>query len=113
MSEKEIIVRCGTHKEKYDAMKGRCPKCEADVSALEYMKRRMTCQLCEKIKASVQIYCGGPIGQMCDDCRAIIERWGEAKDAFDKFWEERNYEVDSQLFFRKTFDNDPVEFIWG
>ncbi len=113
MSEKELMIRCRKHNEKYDANQGRCPKCEADVSALEHVRRVLTCQLCGEIKASTTIYCGGPIGQMCNDCRDIVYKWEDAKDAHEAFWERRRIETDSQIFFRATFDNDPVEFIWG
>ncbi len=113
MTEKTLLIRCRKHNEKYDAMKGRCPKCVADVSAFEYMKERMTCQLCGEIKASTEIYCGGPVGQMCKRCSKILRKYWDLKKRFDEFHERRKYEYSSQIFFRKTFDNDPVESIWG
>ncbi len=113
MSEKELIIRCSKHNVKYNAYLGRCPQCVADVSAVKHMKRMLTCQLCGEIKASTSQYCGGPVGLMCDDCRDIVYKWEEAKESAEKFWKERRIETDSQIFFRATFDNDPVESIWG
>lgn len=112
-SEKKLIIRCRKHNEKYDAYQGRCPKCEADISAFEYMKKRLTCQLCGEIKASTIVYAGGHIGQMCDDCHMIIIKSEELRESAEKFWEQRRIETASQIFFRATFDNDPVTFIWG
>ncbi len=111
--EKRIPMRCRKHGTKYDGWDEQCPQCLADVSAFEYVIKRLTCQLCGEIKASVTLYAGGPIGQMCDDCHEIIGKWEDAKKAYDAYMKERRFETDSQIFFRSTFDNDPVQYIWG
>jgi len=50
---------------------------------------------------------------MCDDCNEIIGKWEDAKKAYDAYMKERRFETASQIFFRSTFDNDPVQYIWG
>jgi len=111
--DKEIWVYCKKHGIKYNVFDTHCPMCEQDRSALEYMKKWLTCQLCGEIKASTQIYCGGPVGLMCDDCAKLLRKYGELKDRFEEIHRKRRNEIDAQIFFRKTFDNDPVEVIWG
>ena len=111
--DKEIIVTCKKHGIKYNAFDTHCPECFRDRSALEYVKKWLTCRLCGEIKASTQIYCGGPIDLMCDDCHKIVVKWQEAKKQQEAFWEKKHIEVGTQIFFRSTFDNDPVDVIWG
>jgi len=113
MSDKEIIVTCKKHGVKYNVFDTHCSECFRDRSALDYVKKWLICQLCGEIKSSTQIYCGGPIGLMCDDCHKIVVKWEESKKKQEIYWEERHLEINTQVFFRATFDNDPIEAIWG
>ena len=70
------------------------------------------CQLCDGVK-KVTIFCGGPVAFLCEKCYNILRRYWKLQEAYEEFWKERDFEIGSQVFFRKTFDNDPVEFIWG
>jgi len=70
------------------------------------------CQLCGGTE-KVQMYCGGPVGLMCESCKAILTKYRYFKKRFKDFHRRRRIEVDTQIFFRATFDNDPVEFIWA
>lgn len=73
------IIECHVHGIKYDFMNGVCYKCEEEYEAAKNVIRRLTCGLCEELKASTQIMCGGAIGLLCQDCRDLIHKWEKAK----------------------------------
>jgi len=33
------------------------------------------------------MYCGGPIGFLCDDCKRVLDRYFELKKKYDDWWE--------------------------
>ena len=70
------------------------------------------CQLCGSTE-KVGIFCGGPVAFLCKGCHEILLKYFKLKDRYDELHKRRRFEVGSQIFFRKTFDDDPVEFIWG
>lgn len=84
MSNRRIPITCKTHGVEYDGYDEQCPKCLADRSAYNFTLRKMTCGLCKELKATTVIMCGGPIGQLCDECRVLIRRWEEAKKKHKK-----------------------------
>jgi hypothetical protein len=69
-------------------MVGVCPKCEEEFKAGSRILRRLTCQLCGKIKGTTQMYCGGPVGFMCDDCKSVVNKYIELREKYKKFHEE-------------------------
>ncbi len=73
------IIECRIHGIEYDFMENLCPKCEEEHASAKRVIRVLTCGLCGEIKASTQIMCGGPIGQLCQDCRDLIHKWEDAK----------------------------------
>ncbi len=70
------------------------------------------CQLCGG-NEEVQMYCGGPVAYMCKKCKAILDKYRYLKKRLEEFHRQRRINVNTQIFFRATFDNDPVKFIWG
>lgn len=70
------------------------------------------CQLCGGTE-KVQMYCGGPVAHMCNKCKAILTKYRYYKKRFEEFHKQRRIDTDTQIFFRATFDNDPVKFIWA
>lgn len=73
------IMKCKKHGIEFNFMVSQCPMCLADRSAYEFTLRAMTCGLCGELKSSTVIMCGGAIGRLCEDCRALIKKWEEAK----------------------------------
>lgn len=70
------------------------------------------CQLCEGTE-KVTIFCGGPVAFLCESCYNILQKYWKLKEEYETFHKRRRVEVNSQIFFRVTFDNDPVQYIWG
>lgn len=91
MSEKEmrIPIECKHHHILYDAYDTRCPECQKEFEAGERIIRRLTCDLCGELKGTTQMYCGGPVGRMCDDCKRIVHRFLELEKSYKKFWRGR------------------------
>lgn len=70
------------------------------------------CQLCGSTE-KVEMFCGGPVAFLCERCYEILKKYWDLKDSYDRYHKRIRFEVGSQIFFRKTFDNDPVKFVWG
>lgn len=111
--EKRIPMRCRKHGTRYDAWDEQCPMCLADRSAYEYVVKRLKCGLCGKLDPTTTVMAGGIFGQLCETCIEILRKIDAAEKRRDEFHRLRRIEIDTQIFFRATFDNDPVEFIWG
>ena len=80
--------KCSRHDIVYDAYDTHCPECEKEFEAGERIIRRLTCQLCGEFKGTTKMYCGGPVGFLCDDCKRIIDKYFELKELHDKWIKE-------------------------
>ena len=83
----KLAIECKKHHITYDAWDSACPECQKEYEAGDRIIRRLTCQLCDTFKASTKMYCGGPIGHLCDDCKRILEKYFVLKDKYDEFWD--------------------------
>jgi len=88
VNNKKLMITCRRHDVQYDAMKSNCPECTVEFEAGERILRRLTCQLCGELKGTTQMYCGGPVGFMCDDCKRVLDKYRELKKKYDEFHEE-------------------------
>jgi len=80
-------MKCQRHHIEYDAMIENCPECAKEYEAGERIMRRFTCQLCGEFKGTTKMYCGGPVGFLCDDCKRVLDRYWELKEKYDEWWE--------------------------
>jgi len=55
-----------------------------DAIAKEETKKHFTCQLCGEAKESTDVYCGGPVAYMCEDCYKIVAKYREMEEAWKK-----------------------------
>jgi len=105
-SEIKIPVECKRHKITYDAYDSQCPECKKEYEAGSRILRRLTCELCGEIKGTTKMYCGGPVGWMCDDCKRIVDKYMELREAhlarWEKFKEERESQNSQQLRTEKN-----------
>ena len=84
----KIPIECKIHHIVYDAYDSHCPECKQEYEVGNRILKRLTCQLCGELKGSTKMYCGGPVGYMCDDCKRVLDNYNELKEKYDKFWEE-------------------------
>jgi len=97
-------IKCKTHGIEYNYMVEQCPKCIEEREIAQRILRHFTCGLCGELKASTTIMCGGPIGQLCQDCRDLIHKWEDAKKRHQAFFEKRVYEGKCRAFFTSLTD---------
>ena len=83
----KLPIECKRHHIIYDAWDSACPECKKEYEAGERIVRRFTCRLCDEFKGSTKMYCGGPVGFVCDDCKRILDKYHELKEKYDEFWE--------------------------
>ena len=88
MSNRRIPITCKIHKIDYDGWDSQCPECQREYEAGSRILRRLTCQLCEQIKGSTKMYCGGPVGFLCDDCKRVLDKYRELNEAHKARWED-------------------------
>ncbi len=85
--EMNIPVECKRHHITYDCYDFQCPECVKEYEAGSRILRRLTCQLCGELKGTTKMYCGGPVGYLCDDCKRIVDRYNELVEEHEKRWE--------------------------
>ena len=83
----KLPIECKKHHITYDAWDSTCPECKKEYEAGDRIIRRLTCQLCDQFKASTQMYCGGPVTFVCDDCKRVLDRYFEFRDKYEDFWD--------------------------
>jgi len=93
----KIPVECRRHDITYDASDSQCPECKKEFDAGSRILRRLTCQLCGEIKGTTKMYCGGPVGYMCDDCKRVVEKYMEMREEHLERWEKIKESIDSDI----------------
>jgi len=83
--EMRMPIECKRHNIIYDAWDSQCPECKIEFEAGERIIKRLTCQLCGELKGSTKMYCGGPVGYLCDDCKRILDRYRDLKKSHEKW----------------------------
>jgi len=83
--EMRIPVECRRHNIIYDCYDSQCPECKKEYDAGERILRRLLCDLCGELKGTTKMYCGGPVGYLCDDCKRIIDRYHDLKKSHAKW----------------------------
>ena len=84
----KLAIECKRHHITYDAYDSQCPECKKEYEAGDRILRRLTCQLCEELKGSTKMYCGGPVGFLCDDCKRVLDRYHELNEKHLARWED-------------------------
>lgn len=85
-NEMKLPIECKRHNIVYDAWDSHCPECQKEFDAGERIIKRLTCQLCDELKGSTKMYCGGPVGYLCDDCKRILDRYFELEEKYKEWW---------------------------
>ena len=85
--EMKISVECKRHHITYDCYDSQCPECKKEFEAGERILKRLTCELCGELKGTTKIYCGGPVGYICDDCKRVVDKYMVLREEHLARWE--------------------------
>jgi len=94
-TDKKLMIMCKRHDIEYDAMIEHCPECKKEFDSGERIMRRFLCQLCGELKGTTKMYCGGPVGYMCDDCKRVVDKYMEMRERHLERWDKIKAERES------------------